>query len=53
MNTDKQGRNFDCFFLQERGGILICAALKDFYNADKDPNNLCENCPFFKILRSF
>lgn len=42
----------DCHFYENRKGKHRCAALCDFYAADK-PGQMCGNCPFFKTDEEF
>ncbi len=52
-NIDQFGRKRDCHFCITGTKKIFCSVLKDFYNSEKDCQNLCGDCPFFKTDSEF
>ena len=50
---DELGRRTACHFYTISGKKTLCSALKDFYAADKDKNDQCRGCVFFKTDEEF
>lgn len=50
---DNLGRRTDCHFCTNGRSKIKCSVLKDFYNIEDDPENLCGECPFFKTEADF
>ncbi len=52
-NLDEFGRRTDCHFYAVKGKKTTCGALREFYAADKDINDQCRGCVFFKTDDEF